>query len=526
MDPAHLLSVELGRHLATLSAQIGRQLGVLINRQGRLTHAFVGDATRIYLPDLGRVRAGSGHFRGLRHVHTVLQRGRQDVGLHRDDFADLTRLRLDAVVALAVHADGAPGKVHWATLAPARPGLAVARGTGPAVTQAHQEASLHEVDVDFAARIADLEQLHGRQAAAKAAFDGRERALVVGVYPNRQEALWRLDEIRELADTAGVGVVDTLVQLRERIDPRFVVGRGKLEEAVLRALDVDAQLLIMDHDLTPAQGRALAAQSELRVIDRTQLILDIFAQHAQSRDGKLQVELAQLKYTLPRLTDLDTGLSRLTGGIGGRGPGETKLEINRRRARDRIARLERQIDSLSGQRQLRRQQRQGGAQPMIAVVGYTNAGKSTLLNSLTGSQAKVADQLFATLDPTSRRLALGGGRQAVVTDTVGFIRFLPPDLVNAFRATLEELDGADLLLHVADCSDPRCDAKIAAVEALLDELQVGAIARLTVLNKVDAQEPRLAGAMAHRHHGVLVSARDGRGMAELVAAIQRLLPPG
>ncbi len=329
--------------------------------------------------------------------------------------------------------------------------------------------------------------------------------------------------MHELAATAGVVVADVAVQLRRQVDAKFVLGKGKLEELVLSCLDVDADMILLDHNMTPAQARAIAAKSELKVIDRTQLILDIFAQHAQSRDGKLQVELAQLKYNLPRLTDLDAGLSRLTGGIGGRGPGETKLEINRRRARERIARLEREIEALSRARGLRRKQRQARALPVVAIVGYTNAGKSTLLNRLTRSEALVADKLFATLDPLSRRLRFPADREAVVTDTVGFIRDLPPDLMRAFRATLEELETADLLLHVIDATDSMREAKAEVVEGLLRELELDGIARITVYNKADELPERQAKLLSCGEHRVAVSALRGDGLDRLVHKIAHRL---
>ncbi|HET6343689.1 MAG TPA: GTPase HflX, partial [Myxococcota bacterium] len=485
---------------------------MLVNRQGYVEQVFVGEAGRIYLPDVGRARVGLGHRRGLRHVHTVL-----GAGLHREDLADLTKLRLDAVVALEVGDDGEPGPLEYAYLLPSK-------GEGEAArTRTERVRSVFALELDFGELMRSLEAEQARHAAPRSADDRRDRAVIIGVYPDRTTSLWRLQELRELAATAGVVVEEELVQLRRNVDSKFVVGKGKLEEAVLRCLDVEAELLIVDHNLTPAQARAIAAMSELKVIDRTQLILDIFAQHARSRDGKLQVELAQLKYTLPRLTDLDAGLSRLTGGIGGRGPGETKLEINRRRARDRISRLEREIENLSRQRGLRRERRQAGALPIVSIVGYTNAGKSTLLNRLTQSEVLVADQLFATLDPTSRRLRFPREQEAVITDTVGFIRDLPPDLMRAFRATLEELEGADLLLHVIDVGDPMRDVKMNTVHALLDELQLGSIPRLIVYNKADTVAAFAGRALAEKVHGVAVSATTGAGCARLVNLIAHRL---
>jgi GTP-binding protein HflX len=507
MDPASLVSVELARHLCAASFEVGRQVGVLVDRQGHIEHVFVGDAQRIYLPEVGRARAGLGHRRGLRHIHTVL--GQNEPGLHRDDLTDLQKLRLDAVAVLAMDAQGAPSHLDYAYLS--------AMGEGAQVHKEHVH-SVHALDVDFLDLLSALREEQGKHDRSHVA-DGRLRAALVGVYSQRQDSVARMHELRELAQTAGVVVDEEVVQLRRHVDAKFVLGKGKLEETVLRCLDRGCELLILDHCLSPAQARAIAAMSDLKVIDRTQLILDIFAQHAKTRDGKLQVELAQLKYNLPRLTDLDAGLSRLTGGIGGRGPGETKLEINRRRARDRITRLEREIAGLSAQRSLRRARRQRSQIPVVCIVGYTNAGKSTLMVKLTQADVLVADQLFATLDATSRRLRFPKEREAVLTDTVGFIRELPPDLVRAFRATLEELEGADLLLHVVDASDPERGHKMDCVVGILNDLDLGTIPRLNVLNKADRLEPFVAEAMAKQVDGVAVSAASGENLDALVRAI-------
>ncbi|HEU5320913.1 MAG TPA: GTPase HflX, partial [Methylomirabilota bacterium] len=319
---------------------------------------------------------------------------------------------------------------------------------------------------------------------------------------------------------------DTVLQVRDQVDPKFVLGRGKLEDVVLRSMQLDAEVLIFDKDLTPAQGAAVAQVTDMKVLDRTQLILDIFAQRAKSRDGKLQVELAQLKYSLPRLTERDAGLSRLAGGIGGRGPGETMLEVGRRRIRDRISALEGQVEALSRQRDLRRRRRREEGVPVLSIVGYTNAGKSTLLNALTKSEVLAADQLFMTLDPTSRRLRFPREGEVVVTDTVGFLTDLPEELVAAFRATLEELADADLLLHVADVADPRLDAKLAAVDKLLESLALPEIPRLVVLNKADLLPAEQVQALARRHDAVAVSAARRRGIPELIRAAEERLGRG
>jgi GTP-binding protein HflX len=334
-------------------------------------------------------------------------------------------------------------------------------------------------------------------------------------------------ELKELARTAGVEVLDVFIQARPKVDPRFLIGKGKLEELNLRAMQLFADMLIFDHDLTPSQARHLADETNLRVLDRTQLILDIFAQHAHSAEGRLQVELAQLRYRLPRLAQRDEGLSRLMGGIGGRGPGETKLEIDRRRVRDRIHMLEKRIDALSASRQVRRQQRARHDVPILSIVGYTNAGKSTLLNHLTNSEVVAENKLFATLDPSSRRLRFPRDREVVITDTVGFIRELPKTLVSAFRATLEELSDADLLLHVVDAADPEYPLQIEAVERILKSLDLHEVPRLLVFNKCDQLDGGVRGHLAHviaqAHDGVPISAQTGEGLTNLLVRVEQLL---
>ncbi len=334
----------------------------------------------------------------------------------------------------------------------------------------------------------------------------------------------RVAELRELCRTAGVRVLDVLVQRRPEADPKFLVGRGKLDEILVTAMQLGAEAVIFDPDLTPGQARAISEATELKVLDRTMLILDIFAQHATSRDGKLQVELAQLRYAMPRLIEKNTMMSRLTGGIGGRGPGETKLEINRRRARDRLNVVTKRLEDLAGDRRLRRKQRGRRDVPIVAICGYTNAGKSTLVNSLTHGDTRAEDKLFATLDPISRRLRFPHEREVVITDTVGFIRDLPEELVAAFRATLEEMADADLLLHVVDASDPDHEQQIRAVERILGELGLAEKPRLLVWNKADRlSEPEAEHLAAHAEGGFVVSALDRATFGPLLLAIERAL---
>ncbi len=501
-----VVTLELARHIAEVSRDLGRQVGVFVSRDGEVLSVFVGTATRLDLPDVGRLRGGLGRFRGVRYVHTHLR----DEPLTADDFNDLILLRLDAVAAITVDAEGRPGGIDVALLAPTAGDEPYRRWSVP---------ELHRLELDFAAEVRALEAEYARRSRKKSGGRLRERALLISLRGSDAHS----SEMRELVRSAGVELVSVLRQRRDRIHPGTVVGRGKLQEIVLEGMRLDADVAVFDIDLRPAQARGFEDATGLKAIDRTQLILDIFAQHATSRDGKLQVELAQLKYSLPRLTEKDTGLSRLTGGIGGRGPGETVLEVGRRRVRDRIRVLERQIAELSKQRDVRRRRRRENQLPVLSIVGYTNAGKSTLLNAMTNSEVAAADQLFMTLDPTSRRLRFPKEGEVVITDTVGFLSELPRDLVTAFRATLEELGDADLLLHVVDVSDERLDEKCAAVERLLEELGVDQAPRLLVLNKADLADPEVVAREKARFGGVVVSALLREGLEDLLAAAETAL---
>ena len=506
--PAEVCSPELAAQLGTLAADLHRQVGVLIDRRGAIQHVMVGDASKLFLPDLGRFRGGASRLRGVRLVHTHL-RGEP---LTRDDLTDLGLLRLDAVAAITVDATGRPGK------------LFVAHGVPDAEPVELPAEPATAPRIDFVELIQSVEQLFARAHRVAPTDRGKDRALVVHVQLGRaKDAEARIAELGELCRTAGVKVLDVLVQRRPEPDPKFLVGRGKLDDILLRAMQLGAEVVIFDPDLSPGQARAISEATDLKVLDRTMLILDIFAQHATSRDGKLQVELAQLRYALPRLVEKNTMMSRLTGGIGGRGPGETKLEINRRRARERIHLLEKRLGQLADDRRLRRKQRGRRSMPIIAICGYTNAGKSTLLNALTQGNAIAADKLFATLDPISRRLRFPQEREVVITDTVGFIRDLPKELVAAFRATLEEMDDADLLVHVVDASDPDREQQIRAVEGILSDLGLGDKPRVLVWNKADRLEPGDADHLAQHGGGFVVSALDAATFGPLLLGIEKIL---
>jgi len=507
----HVATPELVKSLAEASHETGRQVGALVHRSGQVDYVIVGDATKLMLPDIGRLRAAEGRFRALRLVHTHLY----NEPLTRDDIVDLVRLRLDLVAAIQLSPEGEAKTMDLAYNTP--PSLhSTLEGDDPKNSLPYRRLGplpVGRVDLDFGELMSALEDEFARRSRIFThAKDGR--AILVHVAEkSKQGALARgedsLRELAELSRTAGVEVVDTVLQLRDKVDPRFVLGKGKLDDIVLRAAELDAATLVFDCNLTPSQSSAIAKRADLKIIDRTQLILDIFAQRAESADGKLQVELAQLKYALPRLAMKDDSLSRLTGGIGGRGPGETKLEIGRRRAKERVSFLEAQLKKLSRQREQRRRKRARQDVPIVSIVGYTNAGKSTLLNTLTGSDTIAENKLFATLDTRSRRLRFPEEREVIITDTVGFIRELPKDLFAAFRATFEEAADADLILHVVDASDPAADAHIETTELLLGELGLASIPRLLVFNKIDLLEPGEARRLALGHRdAVLVSATN------------------
>jgi GTP-binding protein HflX len=511
VQPSQIISVELANFLCQVSLETGRQVGVLLDRRGLPDHVFLGDASKIWLPDFGRLRAGMGRLRGLRLIHTHL-RGEP---LSNDDLTDLALLRLDLVAAITMNQLGQASTLHYAHLLP--------ENSKGSLWTLQPPVSLHALNLDFLEFIRALEGEFVRATSRlQQAQAGKDRALLVHVRTKETERSEEvcLDELRDLATTANVQVLDVVVQRRGSQDPRYAVGRGKLEELVLRANQLGAEILIFDPELSPAQARAISDFTELKVIDRTMLILDIFAQRAKSRDGKLQVELAQLKYTLPRLVAKNTMMSRLTGEIGGRGPGETKLEINRRRARERINQLERQIRELSKRREQLRSLRKRRGLPVVAIIGYTNAGKSTLLNTLTSSSEIVEDKLFATLDPKSRRLRFPRERELILTDTVGFIHNLPRELVNAFRATLEEVAEADLLLHLVDAADEDYQEQMASVEGILVELKMEQKPRILIFNKQDKLAKEEMDRRLRDYPAIAISAQDAESTRPLLQSIE------
>jgi GTPase len=510
VPPQAIVSHELCRDMCRLTGETGRQIGLLIDRSGRIVQVLVGEVDRILIPDLREYRLAPDRLRGLRCVHTHLDL----TPLTHEDLTDLALLRLDLMAVVTIRPDNAPGKVHWAHILPG------ASDASP--YQIMDPLPSFQTEIGCADLIQALETELARKKADTIRHEGAERALLVSVFTGpRKAALDSLDELKELTRTAAIDVIDTVLQQRKKADPRFLLGRGKLDELSIMALHRGATLIIFDQELNPSQIRSIADRVEIKVIDRTQLILDIFAQRAKSREGKLQVELAQLKYILPRLVTKDTAMSRLTGGIGGRGPGETRLEINRRRARERIRRLEQAIATVQKNRSQQRRQRSKKGLPILSIVGYTNAGKSTLLNQLTQSQVLAENKLFATLDPSSRRMRFPQDVEVIITDTVGFIRDLPKELMAAFKATLEELENADLLLHVIDISNPRHRNQVRSVETILDELGLNTIPTIRVLNKIDLVASDALEIVIRRLGGIPISALDRSTFKPLVEAMHK-----
>jgi GTP-binding protein HflX len=507
-----VISQEMARTLCQISTELNRQVGLLIHRSGRVENVIVGTFAGIMIPQLGLVRASGGRLRGVRLVHTHL--AGEDI--NDEDLMDLLFLRLDLLSVLKVTKDGLPDQLFSVHLAPS-PVEGRSWNFLKPVHPAAQRDSFEEL-------VAALEDEFARGQNVREVDSGKDRAILISVSTDgRLQAEESMNELIELARTDDVEVLDTVVQRRRQVNPRFILGKGKLADIMITALQLDANLLIFNQELNPSQIRSITDFTDLRVIDRTQLILDIFAHRAMSREGKMQVEMAQLKYMLPRLSSRDDALSRLTGGIGARGPGETKLEIDRRRIDDRLARLAKDLKNVSEERYRRRSQRRKKDLPVISLVGYTNAGKSTLLNTLTGSNILAENKLFATLDPTSRRLRFPTEMEVIITDTVGFIRNLPADLLQAFMATLEELQEADLLVHVIDISNPNHYEHISVVEKLLIDLDLNDIPILKVFNKIDRVESPEQAMLEAERDGVVISALDATTFSPFLIQAERMI---
>jgi GTP-binding protein HflX len=505
LQPQFLITFELARDISRLSHEIRRQIGLLINRQGKIAYVIVGDHQKIVIPDIRDYRAAPGRLRGLRCIHTHLN----NEPLTTDDLTDLALLRLDIMAAITITETGYFHKAHVGYILP--------KSSHGKPFQILNPLNPNDLNIECLELIQSLEAELALVTSLHKGDTGKERALLVSVTTAyRQIAMSSLEELEDLSISCGIDVVEKILQLRRKVNSKFLMGPGKLQELIILALQKGATLIIFDQELNPSQIRSITDQIDLKVIDRTQLILDIFAQRAQTKEGKLQVELAQLKYLLPRLIAKNTAMSRLTGGIGGRGPGETKLEINRRRVRDRIKRLENDLWLVRKQRKQQKSKRNKKDLPVISIIGYTNAGKSTLLNTLTKSHVRVENRLFATLDPSSRRLKFPKDIEVIITDTVGFIKNLPKDLIVAFRATLEELESANLLLHIIDISNPRFKDQVKSVEKILLDLNLDDIPLIRVLNKKDLVDKATTEKLSRNFDATAISAKKKSTLMPLI----------
>ncbi len=503
-----LVTPELAREMCGLSFEMKRQIGILVNRLGKIDYIIVGNHQQIFIPDLSDYRTYPGRLKGLRCIHTHFD----NEPLTQDDITDLLLLKLDIMAAVNVGEKGIPSMVHAAHILP-----------NSTDGNFYRIRTLKPEQLDIGC-FELINAVEDELAYARSLYESnkeKERSILVSITTDSAyKAEKRLNELCELAKTSGIEVVESIIQRRKKIDPRFLMGVGKLQEIIIIALQHAATMIIFDQELNPSQTRSLTDKIDLKVIDRTQLILDIFAQRAQTREGKLQVELAQLKYMLPHLVTKNMAMSRLTGGIGGRGPGETKLEINRRRVRDRLARVEKEVALVKKQRKQQKARRKKRGLPVISIVGYTNAGKSTLLNTLTKSNVITEDRLFATLDPASRRLKFPKDVEVILTDTVGFIQNLPKELMAAFQATMEELESSDLLLHVIDISNPQYREHIESVEKILVRLKLEHIPVINVLNKKDLVDNETLQNIIARLGGVAVSAKSNSTLTPLINMMQ------
>ncbi|HEY6261038.1 MAG TPA: GTPase HflX [Nitrospiraceae bacterium] len=511
MPVDEVLSSEAAKTLAQFTHEIRRPIGLVITRRGSVQEVLVGAGVEPSPTTLAAYRASPRSLRGLRLIYSHLK----EQPLSQADLTMLSLLRLDMIGTLAVTPKGEPGLLSLAHLNPPNP-------QGQLYTLL-KPTPVYQCPVSFETFIRELESDLQRQSGSHKTAQGQTAILVSASPKSKPEQEEHLAELAELASSADLTVIDRIVQRTQSGRHRFQLGSGKLKDILTQAMQKGTDLLIFDQDLAPAQVRAIAEITDLTVIDRTQLILDIFAQRAHSREGKVQVELAQLRYLLPRLSGQGTSLSRLGGGIGSRGPGETKLETDRRRIRDRIDHLEREIEGFARHQNQRRSHRIRQQFPVLSIVGYTNAGKSTLLNALTNSQVSTAPRVFETLDTTSRRLHLPHGREVIITDTVGFIRDLPKDLLAAFRTTLDELRDADIILHVVDAGAKDLDSHIAAVETVLKSLTLDQLPRVLVFNKCDQLSAGEAEALCRRYGAIGISSLHQETLSPLIQHLEERL---
>ncbi len=513
LNPKSAISPEFAKALASISADIKRQIGILVDRKGHVVDVFIGTAKGVVISDFGRYRAGASRLRGLRLIHTRLFEN----SLNTDDSSDLVLLRLDMIISLEVLESGLPGGLTIANLLPFK--------NDGKIYEENVYNSVSAVNFDFIRFIEDLENEIEFSTESQKTDDSSKRAILIHVSTDKDEdSDYAMEELKELAISAGIHIIEAIVQHRKELDPKYVIGKGKIKEILLLSMEKNANLIVFDSCLSASQMRSIEAETGIETIDRTQMILDIFARRAKSREGKLQVKLAQLKYSLPRLTAKDDFTSRITGGAGGirsRGPGETKLEISKRRVRESITSLEKELKEIAEAEKERRKKRDKSDIPIISIVGYTNSGKSTLLNTLTQSDTYTEERMFATLDTATKRVRFPKDTDIIVTDTVGFIRDLPEELISAFRATLDEMCDSDILIHLFDISSKGWKEQIASVNNILGELALDNIPVILVGNKIDIADIDTALEIQKETSCLLVSAKEKQSLKPLFNVLEK-----
>lgn len=495
---------DIVKQLTYFAKRLNRNIGLMVDRKGMVHTVSVGTNFDIDFPHETRLRSMATRLSGYRLLYTNLSQNR----LSTKELNTLENRRLDAIATI----EPSTSNIRVAHLKPEADGK-------DSIVQ-FDPIHFLELDLPFDELVESLEDEFQKIITPQYVISDQKRAILCILDTGKKTIDEEIQETLELCKTAGLQVVDTLIQKKEMPDPKYCFGKGKLKKLIQLVVSHDADLVLFHNNLSPTQFRVIGDETQIGIIDRTQLILDIFAQHAKSHEGKLQVEVAQLKYTIPRLREKNTQMSRLTGGIGGRGPGETKLEIHRRRAKEKIQKLEKQLKLIKSQRFTKRKQRNKKDLPIVSIIGYTNAGKSTLLNTLTQSNVVAEDKLFATLDPYSKMLRFPLDREIILTDTVGFIRELPPDLLQSFEATFEEIHDANLLIHLIDISNPYFEDHIEIVEQLLGKLGMKDIARIKVFNKMEEVEPDFAQRTARKYNGIAITAMNRKTLMPLIEQIE------
>ncbi len=504
-----IVSTFIAKQLNTISREINKIIAVIIDRKGKIVFVIVGDSNKVFIPDLGRFRSGGNRFRGLRLFHTRLNYEELNI----DDLTDLYKLKLDMVSVLTMTPNGDPDLIYSATIEP----------SAKESYRYLDPVSIHEININFLNIIKEIEEDFNKKVDEQINIEDKENAIIIYVSNKpRNEINSSIEEIKALAYTAGVNVLRVVIQ-RKKTNPKTIIGLGKLDEILLLSNKLNCNLLIFNHTLSPAQLRTLTNYLDEKIIDRNMLILDIFAQRAKSNDGKIQVELAQLKYLSTRLAERANALSRLTGGIGGRGPGESKLEVDKRRIEKRIKLLSDKLKKIETKRNLQRKKRISSDSMIISLLGYTNVGKSTLLNRITKSNAIVEDKLFATLDTTSKSLVYNN-KKLIISDTVGFIKELPKELFQAFKATIEEIKFSNLILHVVDPSDDDYLNKMKSVNKILEDLKLINSEIIYVFNKIDLiSEDELNFLKRLYPRAIFTSAKKDFNFIEFIERISMIL---